>query len=110
VSLQQCGDGENGVRTGAQPLSFVVEKEESLVLADRTSHGSAEDVVAQLRTHFAAVLDRRKETGRVHGVVAEELGRCAVVLIRPGLGSLDEHAASRSAISGRIVVAETLTS
>src|SRR5207247_6546564 len=84
--LQERGHRQGKSRTGAQPLAFVGEKEECLVLLDRAANGAAIHVVTQLGSDStAATVDRGEETRGIHRVVAEVFVQTPMQLIGPGL-------------------------
>src|SRR5439155_26032643 len=71
LPLQERGHRERESGPRAQPLAFVREKEERLVLLDRAAYRAAVDVVAQLRRDSLAVaVDGGEEPRCVQRIVA----------------------------------------
>ena len=94
--VRHVGIGDR--RPVAAPLAFVVEEEERLVLLDRPSERTAEDVVAKRGDA------RREERARVQGVVAEIVVERTVEIIGPRPRAHDDQAVPGAAEFGGVVV------
>ena len=78
--------------------AFVVEEEEGLILGDRPAGGSAENVVPQRRFVTG------EERAGVNLLIAEELIRCSVEIIRSRASGHDDEAAAGPPILGGVIV------
>src|SRR5260370_6608576 len=105
-ALERRRNGERLRRPGLAALPFIIEEEESLVPADGAAQRAAEDVVAQLRLDLGAVLDGREKARSVQLIVPQVLVGASMELVRARFGGFDDHSAGRSAILGRVVVAQ----
>src|SRR5207247_3844694 len=82
LALQEGWDGERQRRPGPEPLPFVRDEKEGLVLLDGAADTAAVHVVAQLGRHSAAVaVERCEEARRVQRIIAEVFVDASMELI-----------------------------